>query len=306
MDLYIVEATSLNIRSSAKVADDNKITSISKNHVVAKVGASEDDAWGKILSVKDGKTIEGFVSSKFLKPATKRIQAIGWFKEQFRDKIDVAITDTPFSLDLLTAIAMQETSSIWGGMINKIPTDEILQLCVGDTLDTPNRNAFPRNKADLLAVDKGEDMFLIARAALVAVGNFVPDFKRVAESFPNKFCHGYGIFQLDLQFFKENPDYFLQKKWYSFDECLRQCIKELKAAMKRAYGSGKTTLTDEEKVYVAIAYNRGSVDFPKKFKQGFKDSSGKYYGEHIWDYLQLAKSVPRDVEILERIVASLR
>ncbi len=119
---------------------------------------------------------------------------------------------------------------------------------------------------------------------------FSPSFTK--GDYPNKFCRGYGIFQLDLQFFKNNPDYFLQKKWYSFDECLAQCVNELKAAMRRAYGSGKTALTDEEKVYAAIAYNQGSVDFSKKFKQGFRDQSGKYYGEYIWEYLQLAKSVP--------------
>ena len=47
----------------------------------------------------------------------------------------------------------------------------------------------------------------------------------------------------------------------------------------------------EEKVYVAIAYNRGSVNFSRGFKQGYKDESGKYYGEHIWSYLQLVKSI---------------
>lgn len=38
-------------------------------------------------------------------------------------------------------------------------------------------------------------------------------------------------------------------------------------------------------VYVAIAYNRGTVDFARGFKQGYRDESGKYYGEHVWGYL---------------------
>jgi hypothetical protein len=291
-DLFIVTASGLNIRSSPKVEENNIITSIPKGRVLSKLEVSvEDDAWWKILSMKDGQLLEGFVAHRFLEPAPKRIRAIDWFKEQFRDKIEAAIAGTPFSLDLLAAIAMQETYYIWGGLYNQLSLGEVLQLCTGDTLDSPNRSAFPKNKADLLSKEKGNEMFSIARAALEAVGEHVPAFKQVAESSPSKFCRGYGIFQLDLQFFLDKPDYFLQQKWHNFDECLSQCLNELKAALKRTYGAGKTTLTDEEKVYVAIAYNRGSVDFSRKFKQGFRDSSGKYYGEYIWEYLQLSQSV---------------
>jgi hypothetical protein len=292
-ELYIVKASSLNLRSSAKVEDNNKITSLPQNHVVSKLGVAEDDAWWKIRTIKDEKALEGFVASSFLERAPKRIQAIGWFKEQFRSKIEVAIAGTPFSLDMLTAIALQETYYIWGKLYTTLSVNEVLKLCVGDTIDAPNRSAFPKNKAALLSVDKGEEMFDIAREALESVGAYVQEYKKVADSSPAKFCHGFGIFQLDLQFFKEDANYFLENRWYSFDDCLTKCINELKAALKRAYGSGKTALTDEEKVYVAIAYNRGSVDFSRKFKQGFLDkTSGKYYGEYIWEYLQLAKSVP--------------
>ena len=44
-------------------------------------------------------------------------------------------------------------------------------------------------------------------------------------------------------------------------------------------------------VYVAIAYNKGSVNFARKFKQGHKDDNGKYYGEFIWEYLQHSKAI---------------
>ena len=80
-------------------------------------------------------------------------------------------------------------------------------------------------------------------------------------------------------------------RWYQFEDCLAVCGQELKAALTRTYGANKHPLTDEEKVYVAIAYNRGSVNFSRGFKQGYKDESGKYYGEHIWSYLQLVKSI---------------
>jgi hypothetical protein len=105
----------------------------------------------------------------------------------------------------------------------------------------------------------------------------------------DKFCHGFGIFQYDIQHFKTNPNYFLTKGWEDFDKCAALCVSELKEALKRAYPAGKTTLTHDEMVYVAIAYNRGSVDFAKKFKQGFKDDTGKFYGEY--GYLKAAEAI---------------
>ncbi|HLO46957.1 MAG TPA: SH3 domain-containing protein [Kamptonema sp.] len=290
-DLYIVKATELNVRSSPHVEESNKITSIPEGHVISKISAGDGD-WWKVLTIKDGQTLEGFVASRFLKPAPNIIQAIGWFKDQFRSKIEAKIAGTPFSLDILAAIALQETYYIWGKLYTTLSVGEVLKLCVGDTIDAPNRSAFPKTKAALLSVNKGDKMFDIAREALEAVGSYVNDYQRVADSSPDKFCHGFGIFQLDLQFFQDDADYFLQKKWYSFDECLSKCTNELKAAIKRVYGSGKTALTDREKVYVAIAYNCGSVDLSRGFKQGYRDESGNYYGEYIWEYLQLAQSVP--------------
>jgi hypothetical protein len=38
---------------------------------------------------------------------------IRWFKQQFGSKIDVATAGTPFSLDMLTAIACQESGELW-------------------------------------------------------------------------------------------------------------------------------------------------------------------------------------------------
>jgi hypothetical protein len=221
---------------------------------------------------------------------TKLKDAMSWFKSQFKTQLEAGIRDTPFSLDMLTAIAVQETYYIWGRLYQEMPVVEVLQLCVGDTIDAPGRTAFPRNKTQLLGVPGGDEMFAIAREALVTMARHVPGYSAVARK-PNKFCHGFGIFQYDLQFFKDNPDFFLRKRWSSFEECLGLLIGELKAALKSAYGPRKRTLTDEEMVYVAIAYNTGSVNFARKFKQGHRDDSGKYYGEYIRDYLQLARSV---------------
>ena len=82
--------------------------------------------------------------------------AIRWFKTQFHTQIEAAISGTPFTVDLLTAIACQETGHIWNTLRNKMSTAEVLELCVGDTLDADKgRKAFPKTKADLVAKPRG-------------------------------------------------------------------------------------------------------------------------------------------------------
>jgi hypothetical protein len=224
---------------------------------------------------------------------------VRWFKQQFFEKIDEAVQGTPFKPDLLVAIAVQETGYIWRNLYKKMPALEVLKLCVGDTIDSPNRSAFPKNKADLLSVSDGGKMFSIARNALESMSMHVQGYESSVKK-TDKFCRGFGIFQYDLQFFQENPGYFLQKDWYSFDDCLQLCVRELKQALRRAYGNNKTELTDLEMVYVAIAYNRGSVNFNLGLKQGYFDGS-KYYGEYIQDYFQLSKSILVDEKIMRAI-----
>jgi hypothetical protein len=189
----------------------------------------------------------------------------------------------------LVAIAVQETGYIWRSLYKKISVPEVLKLCVGDTIDSPRRSAFPKNKAELLSTSCGDKMFSIARNHLELMATYVRGYEGSVNN-PDKFCRGFGIFQYDLQFFLENPDYFLQEKWHNFDNCLQLCVRELKQAIRRAYGSIRAELTDKEMVYVAIAYNRGTVDLNNGFKQGHFDGT-KYYGEYIWDYLQISKSI---------------
>ena len=76
-----------------------------------------------------------------------------------------------------------------------------------------------------------------------------------------------------------------------FAACTSKCIDELREAMKRQGWAGKTTLTDTEKVYVAIAYNRGHANPTLGFKQDFQSDDGRYYGENIFEYLQMAQSI---------------
>ena len=223
---------------------------------------------------------------------SKLTDAMSWFKNQFRGKVDPAVAGTPFNLSLITAIAVQETGYIWRGLYKDMSASDILKVCVGDTLDAPRRSAFPKTKADLTAHPRGDEMFAIARQALLDVAKHVKSFDDVAKNNPNKFCHGYGILQYDIQFFKSNPDFFLNKKWENFDDVIAHGVGELSAAQKRINYHTKPTLTDDELIHVTIAYNRGTYDPAKGLKQGFKDSDGKFYGEYMDDYYKTAKTVP--------------
>ena len=110
-------------------------------------------------------------------------EAISWFKSQFGDAVQATFAGTPFTLDLLTAIAIQETyGDIWGPLFKRLPASEVLKLCVGDTIDWPSRRAFPRTKADLLQAPQGNGMFQVARTALEDIAPYNTAYGKVARS----------------------------------------------------------------------------------------------------------------------------
>ena len=91
---------------------------------------------------------------------------VRWFKEQFHSDIEAAVAGTPFDLDMMTALACQETGEVWPILRREteLSVPQIVALCVGDTLDSDRgRNAFPKTKADLVAAQNGPAMFDIAR-----------------------------------------------------------------------------------------------------------------------------------------------
>src|SRR5882724_13136762 len=97
-----------------------------------------------------------------------------WFKTNFQTKLEAGLQGTPYTVDFMTALACQETGEIWPILRRTdLSLDRILELCVGDTIDAPSRSAFPRDKAALLSVDQGQEMFDIARQALVEMAEFI-------------------------------------------------------------------------------------------------------------------------------------
>jgi hypothetical protein len=192
-----------------------------------------------------------------------------WFKTEFQSQIEPALANTPLTVDFITAIACQETGELWPVLRRKsLTTAQILALCVGDTLDADKgRSAFPTTKADLLSQPRGDEMFAIAHEALVNMAAHIPAYSRIAAR-PDKFCHGFGLFQLDLQFFREDPAYFLQKDYERFDRTLAKCVIELKRALKKLGFDKRATLSDLELAAVGIAYNTGRFNPQKGLKQG--------------------------------------
>lgn len=216
---------------------------------------------------------------------------IVWFKTEFGVEITQAVVGTGFDVNMLAALASQETGYIWSTLrSNGLTTPQILELCVGDTLDqSGGRAAFPRTKAELLGAQNGDKMFAVARQGLVDMARYIQSYQRVVNN-PDKFCHGFGMFQYDLQFYNEDPNYFLEKKFSQFSVTLGRAVRELKTAKTRAGLGDKTTLTDLEMAAVGIAYNTGRFNPDKGLKQGHFDGT-QYYGESFYAHLQFAKGV---------------
>lgn len=226
------------------------------------------------------------------------LQDMAWFKGNFGTTVVNQLVGMPFTLDLIAAIAYQETGKeIWGPLSRKgLPAGQILKLCTGDTLDFPKRSsAWPKHRAELEAHPQGKQMFTIAHNALAAMAAEVPGYQKVAAN-PNKFCHGYGIFQYDIQFFKSvDAAYFLNRDYEIFENSLSKCLKELTSKAAKIGLSSKPSLTDDELCAVAIAYNTGGYNPNRGLKQGHSvDLDGgkrKYYGEFIKEYLVAARTV---------------
>jgi len=217
---------------------------------------------------------------------------IAWFKQTFAARLQAALAGTPFSLDFLVALACQETGEVWPLLRRAGLTEaKILALCVGDTLDaSAGRGAFPRTRAELEAAPQGGQMFRIARQALVDMAQYVPAYAPAAKK-PDKFCHGFGLFQRDLQFFKTDPQYFLQQRYAHFEDTLAHALQELAEQRRRIGLAHRDPLSVLDMVAVAIAYNTGRYDPRRGLQQGYRPPGGKYYGEAVFDYLRLSETV---------------
>jgi hypothetical protein len=222
------------------------------------------------------------------------VDEIKWFKQQFAADLLPTLAGTPLSFDLVCAIAFQESGELWSKLRGHLPRSEVLRLSVGDTLDAPNRSAFPRTRQALVAVSKGQQMFDLAHQLLVQMGDAtgIEAYRHLGTK-PDKFVHGYGIFQYDLQFFRDHPDFFLTQQWQNIDACVDKLMTELRAALDDLGLSNESSLTDLQSAFVAIIYNTGFGNFnaARGLKQGHNDGN-HFYGENIDRFMKIAATIP--------------
>ena len=231
------------------------------------------------------------VAKEALAPLESR--SLEWFLSSFGSEIDKVFGKTVFPKKLVAAIAYQETGYIWSSAVARgLDRDAMLALCAGDTMDAPFRSAWPKNRAQLLEDPKGTELFSMARGALEAAAKVNSSYHSVVRN-PDKFCHAFGPFAYDLQYYRSDPDFFLTSGWRDFNQCATRLLRELQGALHRQNWSKKTSLSEEELVHVAIAYNRGRSDPSQGFKQGIRGLDGKYYGERIHELLRLAGQIPQ-------------
>jgi hypothetical protein len=232
--------------------------------------------------------------TKHLEDVMAIVDEIKWFKQQFAADILPALAGTPISFDLVCAIAFQESGELWSKMRGHLPRSEVLRLSVGDTLDAPNRSAFPRTRQALVAAPKGQQMFDLAHRLLVQMGDAtgIEAYQHLGTK-PDKFVHGYGIFQYDLQFFRDHPDFFLTQQWQDIDACVDKMMTELRAALDDLGLSNETSLTDLQSAFIAIIYNTGFGNFnaARGLKQGHNDGI-HFYGENIDRFMKIAATIP--------------
>lgn len=197
---------------------------------------------------------------------SQAISAVTWIKTNFKDQLEEAVKDTPYSIDTLCGIACQETACVWLSWINNKTPDEILKLCVfdasGDFPDT-NRGAFPKNTSAFRAV-YGD---ALTEEFITEANN-----SRHARGYGNKewVYKGYGIFQYDLQNIKTDEDFFVKKEWYSMAACLDKVMSLLKTkaaangndmfkTIKAYNGRGTAAENYANNVTIFISYSKEVV-----------------------------------------------
>ena len=211
-----------------------------------------------------------------------------WFKENFHARSRPP-RQTPFTLDFLVAIACQETGHIWSVLRRNHSRSMRSSRCASATRSTaPRPQRLSQTKAALLAKPRGEEMFDIARKALEDMAAHIAGFP---VSNPNKFCHGYGMFQYDLQFFLEDPDYFLREALREIQRDAGQGVRGTQLRAKKIRLQTSPSLDDMELTAVAIAYNTGGFNPAKGLKQGHFNGT-RFYGEEIFDFIRVSRTVP--------------
>jgi len=215
-----------------------------------------------------------------------------WFNAQFAHRVKITVGGTPFRPELVMSIAVKEVGYLVARMrVAGLTLDQILIRCVGDTIER-SAHRFPADRGDLEDEPHGGQMFQIAREALAGVAEFSSSYRSAYDGNENSFCRGFGIFQYDLQFYRDDPQFFLQRQWGDFDACLARFIQELYDSMARNRWRGRQSLVFEEEIGLAIAYNAGRYRPERGRRQGHRNrTTQRYYGQDFADLLAEADAL---------------
>lgn len=160
------------------------------------------------------------------------LAACAWLHQNYGPQLRAAVDGSPFTVDLLCGIACQETAVYWWPWITRLASDEVLARCVfdgsGDVSGAP-RSAFPRN-TEAFRVAYGAEF----TALLVAEGNQTRAIRGLKPW--RAIYKGYGLFQYDLQFVRDDEEFFRGRLWYSIEHCLSRVMRELTAKMAAKRG----------------------------------------------------------------------
>jgi len=151
------------------------------------------------------------------------LETATWMDNNFGDKCEAAVEHTPFTKQLLYAIACKETAIYVYRWINDHSPAEILGRCVFDASGDVNgtRMAFPKNTAEFIA-KYGQAL----ANELIGEANKTRAMRGWG---PKQWVYaGYGIFQYDLQHILTDENFFRQKLWYNIDDCVDRVLKELR------------------------------------------------------------------------------
>lgn len=192
--------------------------------------------------------------------------AVKWLKTNFLKELNEGVANTPFSIDVICAIACQETAVYWLQWLKEYTPSEILIGCVFDTNgDYPEgtRKAFPKNQMEFR--NKYGDEFTNMLIDAYNVSRKMRGFKS-EKAWLGK---GYGIFQMDLQNVSYDEVFFREKLWGDMTSCIERSLVELNKKWKIKNGDLYSTIR---------AYNGSG-------------QAATNYANNVMKYIEISKSV---------------
>lgn len=154
---------------------------------------------------------------------SKCLSVAEWMELHFGNACAAVTEGTPFTKELLYAIACQETAIYFYGWTSDHTPEEVLGRCVFDASGDVNgtRRAFPKNTAAFIK-RYGQELALM----LMEEANKTRTMRGFG---PKEWVYaGYGLFQYDLQHIQIDEPFFRKKQWYQMDHCLEKVMLELK------------------------------------------------------------------------------